>query len=289
MCLASRRIQCRFKEPAEAIWAVLVDRTSFASRDVMISSVSGGMCVEILSSLRRQWILACFLLLVTLAGTAYALVKIPWTYEAKSSVVFLIPAQQSKSFDGNPYLGFSESLNETADVVRYEVMDITTVNLLAAHGYTSTYLVADAIDTPGPVLDVTVTGKNKAITEHTLYGVTSEITTKLSELQGGIASSKKIRDLVITYTPQATRLASKKARPLTVVVGLGLILTVGIPVLVDAAYLRRRNRRKQPRGEGRDGLRNRPEVASRQVDRDYAGTPMGRGRDAAGQGERAPH
>jgi capsular polysaccharide biosynthesis protein len=251
----------------------------------------GGAHVEILSSLRRQWILTSALVVLTVIGTAYALVKLPWTYEAKSSVVFLIPTQETKSFGGNPYLGFSQSLNETADVVRYEVMDVATANQLAAQGYTSTYLVADAVDTSGPVLDVTVTGKDKDGTVHTLSGVTSEISTKLSQLQVEIPSAKRIRDLVINYTPQASRVASKKARPLIVVVFVGLIMTVGIPVVVDAVRQRRSSKRKTQRREGSDELNRRLGAARRPADRDYAGIPTAAdpGPEHDGYGAHHPH
>lgn len=249
--------------------------------------------MEILSSLRRQWILTSALVVLTVIGTAYALVKLPWTYEAKSSVVFLIPTQETKSFGGNPYLGFSQSLNETADVVRYEVMDVATANQLAAQGYTSTYLVADAVDTSGPVLDVTVTGKDKDGTVHTLSGVTSEISTKLTQLQVGIPSAKRIRDLVINYTPQASRVASKKARPLIVVVFVGLIMTVGIPVVVDAVRQRRGSKRKTKtqRREGSDELNRRLGAARRPADRDYAGMPTAAdpGPEHDGYGGHHPH
>jgi hypothetical protein len=229
--------------------------------------------VAIWSSLRRRWILACFLLALTFAGTAFALVKLPWTYQARSSVVLLIPTQEAKTVYGNPYLGFSPTLNETADVVRYEVMDIRIVNLLAARGYTGTYLVVDAIDTSGPVLTVTVTSKDKAVAEHTLYGVTSEISTKLNELQVGLTSARKIRVLVITFTPQATRLSSKKARPLIVVAAVGLILTAGISVTVDVVLLRRRDRRGARQRGSNDERHYRLGAAGGGADDDHARTP----------------
>ncbi len=200
--------------------------------------------MELLSSLRRRWILASVLLFLTLAGTAFAFVNLPSTYKAGSSIVFLAPTKVAQSFGGNPFLAFNTALNQTADVVRYGTMDVRTVNLLAARGFTSTYLVIDATDTAGPVLTVTVTGHNKASVERTLGGVTSEIGRQLNSLQAGLTPGNKIQDLVITYTPKATVVASRKARPLSVVAGLGLVLTLGIPFIVDAVLLRRRSRQE---------------------------------------------
>ena len=215
--------------------------------------------MEILSSLRRRWILTCSMLLLTLAATAFAFIKLPWTYQSQSSVVFLSSKLTSKAYGGNPYLAFNSTLNQTADVVRYETSDVRTVNSLAARGYTSTYLILDALDTAGPVLVVTVTGSNKAGVEHTLSGVTRQIDTNLNALQAGITSVNKIRDVVITFTPNAVRLTSKKARPLTIVLGAGLVLTVAIPVVIDAMLLRRRDRPETTQGERSRPSRELPE------------------------------
>jgi hypothetical protein len=201
--------------------------------------------VELLSSLRRYWILTCFLLFITLAGTAAALIELPTTYQSVSSVVFLAPKNVAKTYGGNPYLAFNSTLNQTADVVRYETMDVRTANSLAARGYPSSYLITDAPDTSGPVLVVTVTGKNKAEVERSLHGVTNEVSTKLNALQDGLTSSNKVTDVVITFTPKPTVLSSKKLRPLTLVIGVGLILTVAIPLIVDSALMRRRFRKEE--------------------------------------------
>jgi hypothetical protein len=197
------------------------------------------------SILRRRWILAGSLLLLTLIATAYGLVKLPTSYQSISSVVLLAPKNTAKVYGGNPYLAFSATLNETADVVRYETNDSRTVALLVSRGYTASYLVTDATDTAGPVLIVTVTGKNKAMVEHTLSGVTAEISTKLEALQADITPGNKIHSLLITFN-QPTPLTSKKARPLSVVAGGGIALTIGVTLIVDAMAVRRRRTDKVP-------------------------------------------
>jgi hypothetical protein len=197
------------------------------------------------SILRRRWILAGSLLVLTLVATAYGLVKLPTSYQSISSVVFLAPKNMAKVYGGNPYLAFSATLNETADVVRYETNDSRTVALLASRGYAASYLVTDATDTAGPVLIVTVTGKNKAMVEHTLSGVTSEISAKLDVLQTNITPGNRIHSLLITFD-QPTSLTSKKARPLSVVAGGGIALTISMTLIVDAIAVRRRRTGKVP-------------------------------------------
>ncbi len=196
--------------------------------------------MELFAILRRRWILAAILLLLTLAATAAAFIKLPTTYQATSSIVFLAPKSTAKAYGGNSYLAFNSTLNQTADVVRYETNDVRTANALAAAGDTGTYLVTDATDTAGPVLVTTVTGSNTATVERTLRAVTDQVTTELGALQASVSQYNRITDSVITFNPAPTSLTSKKLRPLSVVGGIGLALTIGVPIIVDALLLRRR-------------------------------------------------
>ena len=194
---------------------------------------------ESFRTLRRRWILTLLLFLLTLAGAAAAVVKLPWTYTAQSTVVLLASPHASKAVTGNPYLGFDSSITLTADVVRRVVMDPRAVQDLANRGYSASYTVVDAPDTTGPVLLVTVSGSNKAAVEHTLHGVTSEVSTKLNELQSSVASDNQIGDQVIAMSPQASLSKGKKARPLAVILALGLALTFVIPQIIDRRAARR--------------------------------------------------
>jgi hypothetical protein len=193
--------------------------------------------------LRRRWILTSVLLLLTLAGAAAAVVKLPWSYQAQGMTVLLASQSSAKLSGGNPYLAFDQSLTFTADVVRREVMDPRTALALSARGYTGSYLVVDAFDTAGPVLVTTVTGSNPNTVESTLHGVLDEQNTKLAGLQTGINSYNRITSVVVSMSPKATRSTSKKARPLVVVLAVGLAFTFAIPQTVDAWAIRRRVRR----------------------------------------------
>jgi capsular polysaccharide biosynthesis protein len=199
--------------------------------------------MDLVSSLRRRWILSSVLLLLTIAATVLGILKLAPTYQSQSSVIFLASQTASKSYGGNPYLAFNSTLNQTADVVRYEVTDQRTVDALAKEGYTSTYQVTDAIDTSGPVLIIAVTGHDLSGVEHTLSGVTNEASAKLVGLQTTLAPVNRIRSLVITFQPKPKAVSSKKVRPLSVIAGGGILLTIGIPLLVDAIITRRRAER----------------------------------------------
>lgn len=215
--------------------------------------------MDVMSSLRRRWKLAGALLLMTIVITGLAWKKLPPTYQASSSIVLLAAKSTAQAFGGNPYLAFSSTLNQTADVVRYETNDMRTAESLKEAGYTSSYLVTDALDTSGPVLIVTVTGHSPVQVEHTLYGVTSQVNDKLAGLQAGLKASYKVRDAVITFTPHASVLKSKKLKPLALLVALCVVLTISIPVIVDARSFRRAYRNQagdrthpgRPRAPGR--------------------------------------
>jgi hypothetical protein len=199
--------------------------------------------VASMRTLRRRWILTTALFLLTLVGTALAWVKIPGPYEAESMVA-LIPSHQSSIVNGNnPYLSFGGSENIAGDIVLRQMMAPQTVASLADRGYASSYAIADDPATSGPILDITVTGKNQSQVETTLQGVTAATQAKLIALQADLKSADRITSMVASQDPSAHLLVSKKARTLVLVLGLGLILTYAIPQIVDAEISRRRGRR----------------------------------------------
>jgi hypothetical protein len=199
-----------------------------------------------LRALRRQWILAGFLLVLTVAAGVAAWVKMPGPYSTES-MVLLVPSQQASKLNGNnPYMSYGGSENIAGDIVLRQVMDPATITALASRGYTASYTVADDPTTSGPILDITVTGKNQAVVENTLRGVTSEVQAKITALQSFLTPANRITSQVISFHPSAKLEVSKKARTIVLIVGLGLVLTYALPQILDAEIRRRR-------GETRDG------------------------------------
>ena len=240
--------------------------------------------MEVMKTLRKRWAITLILLVITVVGTAGAFKALPPTYQAKANVILLPSATVAKTTGGNPFLAFDSTLNQAADVIRYEVTDTRTGLALQAAGYSQSYTVTDALDTGAPVLLVTVTGKNSAAVENTLTGVTNEISTKLAAEQADLAAPNKIRSQVITFSPQPTTVSSKKLRSVLVVLAVGVLLTFAVPLGVDATATRRRQRKNNRRL----GLDTGWQPATEDVDRvntyqtqevDY-GT---RGRDYPGQ------
>jgi capsular polysaccharide biosynthesis protein len=195
--------------------------------------------MDIMKTLRKRWTLTMALLILTLIATTAALVKLPWEYRATAEVMLLPSKNLAKSYGGNPFLAFNPAINETADIIRYEATDMRTAKVLAAAGSTQGYTITDAIDTSAPILLITVTGSNAGAVEHTLTGVVNSVSSLLAGQQSRFDSFDQIHDMVIASDPQASRVTSKKARPLLFIFAAGLIVTVAIPFLMDAVAERR--------------------------------------------------
>ena len=196
-------------------------------------------------TLRRRWILTSFLFLLTLAAALAAWVKLPGPYQAESMTV-LYPSQQASRPNGdNPLMSFGGSLNVAGDIVLREVSAPAYVAQLAAHGYTSSFTIADDPNTTGPILDVTVTGSSQGQVEQTLSGVTAAVKNQLAAIQQGYKPANRITSQVVSTQTTPQLLVSKKARTIVIVLGLGLILTFVIPQVVDAEIAKRRGRRGQ--------------------------------------------
>ena len=196
-------------------------------------------------TLRRRWILTSFLFLLTLAAALAAWVKLPGPYQAESMVV-LYPSQQASKLNGdNPLMSFGGSINVAGDIVLRQVSSPSYAAQLAAHGDTSSFTIADDPTTTGPILDITVTGKNQGQVEQTLNGVTAAVKNQLAAIQQNYKPANRITSQVVSTQPTPKLLVSKKARTVVIVLGLGLILTFIIPQVVDAEIAKRRGARGQ--------------------------------------------
>jgi hypothetical protein len=215
-------------------------------------------------ALRRQWILTCFLLLLTFAAGVAAWVKLPGPYQAESMVALVPSHQESLANGNNPYLSYNGSEAIAGDIVTRQVMAPNIVQALAGQGYTGSYTIVDDPNTVGPILDITVTGKNPSVVENTLRGVTNKVQAQLSALQQSLAPANQVGSLVASFNPTAKLLVSKKARVVVLAVAAGLVLMFAIPQIVDAEVSRRRGRRfpeqmpSDGRRSGDDGQQDAP-------------------------------
>jgi capsular polysaccharide biosynthesis protein len=202
---------------------------------------------ESLHTLRKRWILTLLLLVLAGAATAVAAAELPKSYQSTATVTLLASKADSKLYyNSNPYLAFDDSLNVAADVVGRRMMDPTIVSALAAQGYTSSYQVEDAPTSPGPVLIITVTGKDPTNAQSTLQGVTDALAAQLSAMQSDVSAQNRITDTVLSSSLKASLSVSKMARPIAAVVVVSLVLAFSIPLIVEGISVRRRTRNKKP-------------------------------------------
>jgi hypothetical protein len=190
----------------------------------------------------RRWILTAAMLTLASVITVAALLIVPRTYQSDSSVIMLAPRSVARLTGGNPYLSFTPSLTLTASAVGDEVMAPGTARHLAARGFRAAYTVALApytTNTTGSVLQVTVTGSDKADVQATLHAVTAEISTQLAQLQGQVRRPSRILAATLSYSPQPTLSVSQTGRSLILLVVPVLLLALAVPVVVDALLQRR--------------------------------------------------
>jgi hypothetical protein len=202
--------------------------------------------IAALRALRRQWLVTCFLLLVTLAGVAGLTFKLPSTYQAQSTTV-LLPSRAASQPNGyNPYLSFDGSLTNTAYLLSVEVTGPASQKVFAAEGDTGSYTVGLSPDTDGPVLITMVTAPSKSDAERTLQTVTAALGNDILELQVAkhIRPSDQIGFEVVAMNSQATLLFSKKVKTVGMALALGLFVTISVPVLIDNSRLRRKQERR---------------------------------------------
>ena len=116
---------------------------------------------------RRRWILTLLLVLVVLAVSAAAAMKLPRHYTAESNVVLLPSANSTVPNGRNPYLTYNGSLPMTAQILSYQLMDPQTVMGLTARGYTASFTATLAANAASaPILTMLVTGSNRTPWRH---------------------------------------------------------------------------------------------------------------------------
>lgn len=192
-------------------------------------------------TLRRHWRLAVAGGLATLGLCAAALIVIPPTYQAESSVLIL-PSTSAVGEGGNPYLALG-GLQPTTDAVARAMADEQVVQGLRTAGAIGDYVVETDRTTGGPVLLVTVKGPRQAEALTTLQLVLKRIPTTLAQLQqqADVPSKSRLVAQVLAQDRVASPVLKTRIRGLAVAAAAGIAGTVGGIVLLDnLARIRRR-------------------------------------------------
>jgi hypothetical protein len=193
--------------------------------------------------LRRQWIALVVGLLLTVAGT-YVMVKDgPTEYQSTVQMTMLNGPKINATvgIDGNPYLGYNQTLSIDVDLLTRNLMSPEALAELKALGVTGSVTAEIAPNATGPFMELLVTGKTKAqaaSSMNTLISFSEQSWLQLQQQANAPADS--IVALQLIAPPGAPTLAKKQKFELVgATLFLGLVCTLLLAAAVDAVRRRR--------------------------------------------------
>ncbi|WP_341720439.1 hypothetical protein QQG74_12420 [Micromonospora sp. FIMYZ51] len=202
----------------------------------------------------RRWYIAGPLLLLTVAATALAAVKIEPNYVATSYVQLVPPSVTPKEDDRrtprprNPWLDLGlASLGKAAILT---VQDQKVVEALKEAGYTDSFTLT--LDQALPIVSFEVIAPTRDQATATTQELVRRFGESVTALQAdyGAAAEQTITTLRLTVGENVTESTSKVKRALVAIAGLGVLLTTALTVLLDAMIRRRRGRHAAATGAG---------------------------------------
>jgi hypothetical protein len=228
---------------------------------------------EIVRVMRRRWYVLIPGVLLTVALTVGAYVKVPVTYTSQSTVVLLNSQKATVAFDGNPFLSTQISLNGMADSLARNLNSDGAVAHLKAEGATCATAAKLADNAMGPLLWLTASGTDKQAVlaaDKLLTGYAAE---RLEQFQTEQSVTPQAMIRMATIVPPQNPVAQTKTR----IEYLALAGVLGVVVsLVATFYVEARFRRPATRAaDGQDPQR--PGGAEGPADQQSPGRP------AAGQ------
>lgn len=193
--------------------------------------------------LRRQWIALVLGLLLTVAAT-YVMVKDgPTEYQSTVQMTMLNGPKINATvgIDGNPYLGYNQTLSIDVDLLTRNLMSPEALAELKTLGVTGTVTAEIAPNATGPFMELLVTGKTMAqaaSSMNTLISFSEQSWLQLQQQANAPADS--IVALQLIAPPGAPTLAKKQKFELVgATLFLGLVCTLLLAAGVDAVRRRR--------------------------------------------------
>ncbi|MBY8880054.1 chain length determinant protein [Actinacidiphila acidipaludis] len=202
---------------------------------------------EIVRVMRRRWYVLVPGVLLTVALTVGAYLKVPVTYTSQSTVVLLNSKKATVAFDGNPYLSTQIALNGMADSLARNLNSDGAVAHLKSQGATCATAAKLADNAMGPLLWLTATGTDKAAVLATDKLLTTYAAERLDQFQTEQSVTQAAMIRMATIVPPQNPVAQTKTRYeyLALAAVLGLVMS-----LVATFYVEARFRRPGPRQAG---------------------------------------
>ncbi len=209
---------------------------------------------DITQLLLRRWRISVPLLVMTAVLTGVTVGVVKPTYVATAYVELVPPAPITTSNGTiaidlrNPWL--NQGLQGLGFAALVTVEDLTYLNTLKAAGY------SDKVETAmggssTPVVTFTVNGATREQVSATVIKVVSRFHDSMDSLQtdSGIASVDLVTDLRLDSSGNVTPSYSRLKRAVIAIAGLGLLLTAGVTMAINA-WQRRRAEPGAPREAG---------------------------------------
>ncbi|WP_042364337.1 O-antigen ligase family protein [Streptacidiphilus neutrinimicus] len=221
---------------------------------------------DILATLRRRWYLVVPICVVSLLAGGYLYRTVPVSYESESSISLLDSTDVAKLAPtfGNPISNAGGSLIVTADVLIRTLQSADAARSLQDLGVTDTYKVGFAVDAPGPLLTLSVTGvgRTRVLDETTTLTRFAGQQLHALQLQADVPTAFQVQSTPVVLPQQPVSQLKTKMQDVAGTVIIGFTSAFLLCFVVDAVSRARRARRGETRAPvpvtRRRGLLHRP-------------------------------
>jgi hypothetical protein len=202
---------------------------------------------EILATLRRRWYLMVPICVFSLLAGGYLYRTVPVSYSSESSVSLLDStgvAKLAPTF-GNPIANAGGPLIVTADVLIRTLQSADAARSLQELGVTDTYKVGFAVDAPGPLLTLSVTGvgRTRVLDETTTLTRFAGQQLRALQLQAGVPAAFQVTSTPVVLPQQPVSQLKTKVQDVAGTIIVGFTGAFLLCFVVDAVARARRRRR----------------------------------------------
>jgi hypothetical protein len=206
---------------------------------------------EILATLRRRWYLMVPICVLSLLAGGYLYRTVPVSYESESSISLLDStdvARLAPTF-GNPISNAGGPLIVTADVLIRTLQSADAARSLQELGVTDTYKVGFAVDAPGPLLTLSVSGvgRTRVLNETATLTRFAGQQLRALQLQAGVPAAFQVQSAAVVLPQQPVSQLKTKMQDVAGTIIVGFTSGFLLCFVVDAVARARRARRGEPR------------------------------------------
>ncbi len=176
------------------------------------------------------------LLLLTAVGAVFSLLTIPPTYSARAQVAFLTPAAAQGA---NPF-----NASSLAEFLSISLNRLEVRGQLGQEGLATDYRVTFRPDNL-PLIGLEVVGRQEEAVARTVDRLIRMVEAETVRLQANIPPAQAITASVADRGDDLAVVRKAGRRALTIIAGIGLLITAAVALAVDA-LIRRRSRPAAP-------------------------------------------